>query len=156
MAILKNDPEFRAFRTSFSKNLTPAEARLWNRLKGSKLDGRKFRRQYGVGKYVVAFYCPAERLGVELDGRDNFSESVAQEDNKRRRFIEALEIRVIRFEGNLIFENPEFVVEEIKANFGWRRQEGMLPGESGTRPSTGSEEVRSTCKSVSPTTHSFS
>ena len=68
MTYYKNDPGFRDFRTKLRKKLTPAEAALWNILKKSKIEGRKFRRQYGVGKYVLDFYCPSERLGIELDG----------------------------------------------------------------------------------------
>jgi len=28
----------------------------------------KFFRQYSIGPYILDFYCPAVRLGVELDG----------------------------------------------------------------------------------------
>ena len=121
MALLHNDPELRPLRTILRKNLTPAEAALWNRLKGSKLEGRKFRRQFGVGKYVVTFYCPAERLGVELDRAGDSIGAALQDDHKRRRFLDALEIKVIRFDDKLVFETPELVIEQIKANFAWRQ-----------------------------------
>ena len=31
------------------KNLTPAEEKLWARLRGNKLDGASFRRQHAIG-----------------------------------------------------------------------------------------------------------
>jgi very-short-patch-repair endonuclease len=56
-------------RRQLRRGLTPTEACLWTQLKkGSRLNGRKFRRQHSVGQYVLDFYCPAEKLAVELDG----------------------------------------------------------------------------------------
>src|SRR5688500_2642026 len=98
MPSYKNDPEYRSFRTQLRKNLTPAEAALWNRLKNSKLEGRKFRRQYGIGKYVLDFYCPSEKLAVELDGAGHCSVADVHYDNERKRFIEHFGIRIIRFD----------------------------------------------------------
>jgi very-short-patch-repair endonuclease len=37
-------------------------------LKSKQLDGRKFRRQYSIGSYIVDFCCPSEKLVIELDG----------------------------------------------------------------------------------------
>jgi very-short-patch-repair endonuclease len=41
---------------------TSAEAVLWDILKSKNLDGRKFRRQYSIGSYIVDFCCPSEKL----------------------------------------------------------------------------------------------
>jgi very-short-patch-repair endonuclease len=49
-------------------NSTSAEAALWKLLKNKQLEGRKFRRQQSIGKYIVDFYCSQEKLIVELDG----------------------------------------------------------------------------------------
>src|SRR2546423_2273120 len=65
---IHNMPERKEFRIRLRKNLTSAEATMWKILKSSKFEGRKFRRQHSVGKYVLDFYCPAERLAIELDG----------------------------------------------------------------------------------------
>jgi very-short-patch-repair endonuclease len=121
MAIFKNDPRYRAFRTKLRKTLTPAEAALWNILKGSRLDGRKFRRQYGVGKYVLDFYCPLEKLAIELDGDGHFSVADVHRDNERRRFIADFGIKIIRFDNDVVFADPEFVVARIRSWFGWSK-----------------------------------
>jgi very-short-patch-repair endonuclease len=55
-------------RRNLRRNLAPAEALLWTHLQGRKLLGYKFRRQYGVDRYVVDFYCPALRLAIDVDG----------------------------------------------------------------------------------------
>lgn len=36
-------------------NLTPQERVLWDALRGRKLDGVKFRRQYPIGAFVLDF-----------------------------------------------------------------------------------------------------
>lgn len=49
-------------RKELRRNMTPAEAYIWNELKGSQLEGRKFRRQHSIYNYIVDFYCPSEQL----------------------------------------------------------------------------------------------
>ncbi|MHB0858108.1 MAG: endonuclease domain-containing protein [Anaerolineae bacterium] len=50
------------------KQSTPAEALLWQNLRGRRLAGAKFRRQHPIGPYVADFYCAEQHLVVELDG----------------------------------------------------------------------------------------
>ncbi len=54
-------------RKELRNALTPAEAFLWTQLKKRQLSGKKFRRQYSVGRTLSTF-CPEVRLAVELDG----------------------------------------------------------------------------------------
>ncbi len=62
-------PQHRALRQA----ATPAETVLWRALQGAQIDGRKFRRQHGIGPFIVDFYCPAKNLVIELDGAPHFS-----------------------------------------------------------------------------------
>jgi very-short-patch-repair endonuclease len=48
-------------------------------------DGRKFRRQYGIGYYIVDFCCPAEKLIIELDGDQHGDYEQIEKDKKRDR-----------------------------------------------------------------------
>ena len=118
----KNKPENKDFRKELRRSLTPAEVALWNVLKGSKLDGRKFRRQHGIGNYVLDFYCPAERLAVELDGYHHMTLPGGTHDSERTRFIRHFGIRVIRFENAMVFKQIEWVVDLIRSNFGWHER----------------------------------
>ena len=88
-------------------------------LKGSKLPGRKFRRQHSVANYLLDFYCPAERLAVELDGEVHRDERAAIYDNERKLFLATYGIKVIRFENFLVFDEPEYVLVRISSFFGW-------------------------------------
>ena len=119
---IHNLPELRTFRTQLRSHLTPAEASFWNLVKRSALDGRKFRRQHSVGGYILDFYCPSERLGVELDGEVHFNDAAAVYDYERRLFLESFGILVLRFENWLVFAEPEFVLGKIRSFFGWEKR----------------------------------
>ncbi|HEX6126423.1 MAG TPA: DUF559 domain-containing protein [Pyrinomonadaceae bacterium] len=121
---LNNLPRRHTFRTQLRANLTPAEARLWSMLKKSKLDGRKFRRQHSFDGYVLDFYCPSEKLGVELDGEVHYNERAAQYDYERGLFLKYFGIRILRFENKWIFEEPQWVLDRIRGAFGWHLVKG--------------------------------
>ena len=118
---IHNLPEVAKYRRNLRTNLTPAEARLWTLLKGSGLDGRKFRRQHSVGRYILDFYCPSEKLAVELDGEGHFTLPAVSYDANRRRYLERCGIRVIRFENELVFRSEEWVLDQIRNEYGWRK-----------------------------------
>ena len=98
-------------------NLTSAEATLWISLQGRKLKGRKFRRQHSIANYIVDFYCPAEKLVVELDGEDHFHSPVLEKDLVRDKYLATLNIKVLRFENDDVFDNLEQVLECIAQEF---------------------------------------
>ncbi|MBL8017622.1 MAG: endonuclease domain-containing protein [Ignavibacteria bacterium] len=104
-------------RKQLRSELTPAEAFLWTRLSNSKLEGRKFRRQHSIGNYVVDFYCPAEKLSIELDGMPHFTEEGMEKDKKRTEYLASLRIKEIRFENAEVFEMTDEVLEKIKSCF---------------------------------------
>ncbi len=62
---------------------TAAEATLWEHLQRRQILGKKFRRQEGIGPYIVDFYCPECRVIVELDGAPHFE--IKQELRGRER-----------------------------------------------------------------------
>jgi len=104
-------------RRTLRSSLTPAEAALWRLLQHSQLKGRKFRRQHSVGPYVVDFYCPGERLAIELDGAGHDSERSTARDEVRKRFLSGADLTVVRIENRHVFENPEGVLELIGQHF---------------------------------------
>ncbi|MBP6001887.1 MAG: endonuclease domain-containing protein [Pyrinomonadaceae bacterium] len=110
-------PHLAEFRDELRKSLTPAEASFWNLVKNSRLDGRKFRRQHSIGNYILDFYCPAEKLAVELDGSRHYSGEGSAYDRERSAFLESQGIRVIRFENKMVFDEREWVADVIRSNF---------------------------------------
>ena len=115
-----NLPQLKTFRQQLRSNMTPAEAQLWENLKQKKLEGRKFRRQQSVGNYILDFYCPSEKLAIELDGEAHNNESAEEYDHERTLFLNQFGIKVIRFENKLVFERLDAVLEAISEEFGWK------------------------------------
>ena len=120
MTILNNLPHKKDERRTLRHNLTPAEAKLWSILKSGQLAGRKFRRQHSIGEFILDFYCPQEKLAVELDGAGHFTTSGNLHDAMRAEFLNSVGIRVVRFENKLIWSGLESVLHSIESNFGPR------------------------------------
>lgn len=114
---INNKPSLKDFRKDLRNHGTSAEATLWNYLKKRQLEGRKFRRQFSVENYILDFYCPSEKLAVELDGAHHYTAAGIQQDQERDEFLYSLGIKVLRFENIEVFRALESVLETIKANF---------------------------------------
>lgn len=102
-------------RKNLRKNMPPAEVSLWYELKGKKILGCKFRRQYSISKYIVDFYCPKTKLAIEIDGDSHFIDKKAKElDKTRGEFIKSNNINILRFSNLEIYYNLDKVLEKIK------------------------------------------
>jgi very-short-patch-repair endonuclease len=110
---IHNNQDLKQLRQSLRNGSTPAERKLWNALKHGNLDGYKFRRQHSVGRYIVDFYCPNQRLAIELDGDSHFTDEAIKYDLERTIFLNALNIRVLRFLNSDVYENLDVVCETI-------------------------------------------
>jgi very-short-patch-repair endonuclease len=105
------------FRKELRNNATISEKRLWKVLQKSQLDGRKFRRQHSIGNYIVDFYCPSERLIVELDGAVHENTVNEDYDFMRTQYLESLNNKVIRFKNEEVKDFLDLVLEKIKSEF---------------------------------------
>jgi very-short-patch-repair endonuclease len=110
-----NLKDFVDLRRRLRRNLTPAEALLWRNLKNAQLEGKKFRRQHGIGPYIVDFYCPECRVIVELDGAGHQGILAGERDAARTEYLQKLGIQVLRFENHVVFDSLEFVLQSIRA-----------------------------------------
>src|ERR1700722_16471011 len=78
------------------RKLTLPEVLLWERIRGGRLNGLRFRRQHPIGPYILDFYCPSARLAVEIDGAGHDHESQWAHDKRRDRWLGENRIRVLR------------------------------------------------------------
>ncbi|MBE0653682.1 MAG: DUF559 domain-containing protein [Bacteroidales bacterium] len=106
--------DLKSFRSSLRNRSTSAEAELWEELKSKKLKGRKFRRQYSIGSYIVDFCCPSEKLIIELDGDPHGESQKIEKDEIRDNYLEGLGFIVLRFENRFVFQEPEYIKSEIR------------------------------------------
>ncbi len=115
MAFRFNDPAMLERRRELRRNQTEAEALLWDELKKLKYDGIRVRRQFGVGSYILDFYCPSKRLAIEVDGGYHEEEVQIRYDKERTAYLNTYNIQVIRYSNQQIAQNIQGCLEQIKA-----------------------------------------
>jgi very-short-patch-repair endonuclease len=95
------------------KKQTDAEMKLWEMLRSRQLSNVKFRRQVSVGRYILDFYCPEFKIGIEADGAQHYGSNGSQRDDIRTKELNKLGVDIIRFNDNEILTNIDGVCEII-------------------------------------------
>jgi very-short-patch-repair endonuclease len=95
------------------KNATPAEALLWEALRGRRHTNLKFRRQQVIAGYIVDFYCEEKDLAVELDGSIHDSEEARRQDALREERLRARGIKILRFDNAEVLGDLSGVLQRI-------------------------------------------
>lgn len=108
-----NKTEYKQRRQTLRNNMTEPEKRLWSILRNNQL-GVKFRRQHGIGHYIVDFYCPELKLIIEVDGESHFSEDAQAYDKIRDTFMLELGLSTIRIKNHDVMTNIEGISQYIQ------------------------------------------
>ncbi|MEA3032647.1 MAG: hypothetical protein QOH86_663 [Sphingomonadales bacterium] len=95
------------------REMTPAECRLWSRLRGRGLAGFKFKRQEWVGPFIGDFYCWEAKLIVERDGQQHAERD--EYDRARSAYLKREGFRVVRFWNSQVTDELEGVLPAILA-----------------------------------------
>jgi very-short-patch-repair endonuclease len=66
--------------------------------------GLKFRRQQLIAGFIVDFYCPSQRLVLELDGGVHDDPTQREHDQARTEVLRQLSIRVLRVPNHDVHE----------------------------------------------------
>ena len=102
-------------RKGLRNHSTLYESTLWKVLKNRQIENLRFRRQHGIGSYIMDFYCPEIRLCIELDG--DVHEDLAQ--NKagiiRTAYLNEQGITVLRYDNEVVLHQIDAVIESIKS-----------------------------------------
>ena len=101
-------------RKELRKSQTEGETALWQKLRGKQFLGYKFFRQYGVGEYIVDFYCPRHKLAIEVDGGQHYTKKGFEYDRVRAEYMDSLGIRTLRFSNLDVLQNMEGVLLQIQ------------------------------------------
>ncbi|CAM5548452.1 putative protein [Mycolicibacterium aubagnense] len=105
-------PGKRSFAKTLRRDMTEAEGRLWEELRGRRLNGLKFRRQVPIGSYVADFLCAEAMLIVEVDGSQHADST---QDRQRAMALKALGFRVLRFWNDEVLREMNAVCDTIIA-----------------------------------------
>lgn len=93
--------------------LTPAEAKVWARVRNNQL-GYKIRRQHPIGHFIADFYCAQSKLIIEIDGDTHAEPDQAEYDAARTAWLEARGFRVLRFHNQAVHQNLDAVLETLR------------------------------------------
>ncbi|AZO60371.1 endonuclease domain-containing protein [Mesorhizobium sp. M1A.F.Ca.IN.022.07.1.1] len=114
-------PAKRNFARRMRRESTEAEDRLWQELRGRRLDKIKFRRQVPVGRFVADFVCAEARLIIEIDGSQHAD---SPHDQERDAELKARGFRVLRFWNDDVLKELDAVCDTIIA---YVRDEDLQP-----------------------------
>ncbi|MEK7615294.1 MAG: endonuclease domain-containing protein [Patescibacteria group bacterium] len=115
MGDLFNRPLQTDRRRELRSNATKPEQTLWRHLRNNQLE-HKFRRQQGVGPYILDFYCPSLKLCIEIDGDSHETPEGKIYDQARTEFLNQANIKTLRFTNTEVTENIQGVLETIRVN----------------------------------------
>jgi very-short-patch-repair endonuclease len=99
------------FSRKLRRRSTYSEKIAWNILRGRRLHGLKFRRQYPVRDFVLDFYCFEHKLAIEVDGSAH--DVRKKYDAHRRAILERDGISFIRINADDLIASPESLAEMI-------------------------------------------
>ncbi len=114
MTMVFNKASIKGKRKQLRRSMPEAEVILWSQLKNRQISGIKFRRQYSVGGYVVDFYCPKNKLAIEIDGDSHYMANAPERDEERQKWIEQFGIRFLRFTNDNVRKNLYGVLDAIE------------------------------------------
>jgi len=106
----RSNPKTKHKAIRLRKESTPAERKLWSRIRNDQL-GVTFRRQHAVGNYIPDFCSPKAKLIIELDGSQHLEQE--KYDQERTKYLESLGYKVIRFWNNDVTNKIEEVILAI-------------------------------------------
>ncbi|MGB6118530.1 MAG: DUF559 domain-containing protein [Mesorhizobium sp.] len=108
---------------SLRKSGNQAEAMLWLELKGRKLGGHQFTRQFPIGPYFADFCCRKQKLVVELDGSQHEGSDY---DRRRDEFMRQAGYSTLRFWSHEALKFRRAVCDTILAALDGRLAEDVV------------------------------
>ena len=88
---------------------------MWSVLRGRRLNGMKFTRQYPVGPYFADFVCREHPIIVEVDGATHSTDVEIARDTHRAEFLRTQGYRIFRVTNIDARENLDGIREALIA-----------------------------------------
>ena len=121
------DPNTRKRARSLRSELTKAEREMWDIPRDFRPRGARFRRETPIGPYIADFAWLAARIIVEVDGHSHETHDGRQHDQRRDAFMKSQGFKVLRFDNDLVIDNPDHVYLTIEASIAHLLREGSTP-----------------------------
>ena len=94
------------------RDMTPAEAILWQEFRANKV-GVHFRRQQIIAGFIADFYCHKAALVVEVDG--DIHDLQQEDDSRREKALREMGLTIVRFRNEDVIKDLPTVVARIKS-----------------------------------------
>jgi len=101
----------KVFARQLRKEQTKAEKIVWEQIRNRKFRGLKFRRQHVIEGFVLDFYCPEIKLGIEVDGGIHLKRK--DYDELRREVIESEGITIVRITNKELLDRKRSILEKL-------------------------------------------
>ncbi len=106
----------------FRKQPTVTERALWQHLRGKKVAGYKFLRQYPIlhdqkGRvrfFIADFYCHEKKMIIEVDGDVHDSKEQKLHDEMRGETLQEMGYNILRFQNEEVLYAIQDVLERIQ------------------------------------------
>ena len=106
------------------RRMSPAEVRIWQRLRRKQIMQYDFDRQKPILSYIVDFYCKEAGLVIEIDGNSHNDDDQPKRDRQSQ--IEALGIWFLRCSNQESYLHTDLVVQAIMTALqAWEEQNGV-------------------------------
>ncbi|MDD2225443.1 MAG: endonuclease domain-containing protein [Candidatus Shapirobacteria bacterium] len=99
--------------------MTKGESKIWYEFLKNRPMNYKFTRQKPLDRFILDFYCSELLLVIEINGGYHIKKQ--EQDSKRDKFLNCLNIKTIRFKNEEILNNLEKVKNEIIKNIQERK-----------------------------------
>ena len=106
----RSNPNTRQNAIELRRESTPAERKLWSRIRGDQL-GVNFRRQHAIGNYITDFCSPKAKLIIELDGSQHLDQK--EYDEARTKYLELRGYQVLRFWNHEVMNHIDEVLNVV-------------------------------------------
>ena len=113
MTTTKGNPKLLPLKRGLRSNQTRAEQLLWLKLRSKQINGLRFRRQHGIGSYIVDFFCPERNLVIEVDGDVHAPEVRQAKDLERENYLRSLGLQVVRYTNDEVINNLDGALEDL-------------------------------------------
>jgi len=89
------------------------EALLWSRLKLTRGEAPRFRRQHPIGPYIADFFCASAKLVIEVDGAHHTDATRIERDERRDAYLRSQGYEVLRIPAGDVLRDVDDVVQGI-------------------------------------------
>ena len=106
----------KTFALENRRNMTMAEAFLWQNLRKNEF-GVRFFRQHIIGDYIDDFVSQFGGLVIEVDGAYHYERQQQENDALREDDLEKMGFHIIRFSNEEVLYDIANVMKQIEAYF---------------------------------------